>query len=159
MLALMNSIEIGDIGERWVYDQLVKRGYECIFMPSDCENCDILVIGDNGRRLPVEVKFARPTTRKGRKQPRWQFQIHETAQKMYSDWVLILVCQDSNKIRYPFIIPGQLVSERPHVQITSHPRVYSGWMSKYLDRWDVIDYLLGQEYRNGGLLLEQLEAA
>ena len=159
MFALMSTLELGDIGERWVYEQLVKRGYKCQFMPLDCQNCDILITGQNGRRLPVEVKFARPTTRKGRKSTRWQFQIHETAQRMHGDWVLILVCQDSKRTHYPFIIPGQLVSERPHVQITSHPKTYTGWMERYLNRWDIIDYLLDQEYKNGGLPLEQSEAA
>ena len=158
MLAIANMMNVAAKGEKWVYDQLVLKGYNAQFMPVNCANCDILITGDSGQRLPIEVKFARPTSRKAGTSPRWQFYISDTASDMIGDWVLVLVCQDSNKVLYPFIIPGQLVSERPHIQITSHPKVYRGWMSRYLNRWDVIDYLLNQEYRNGGLL-EQLEAA
>lgn len=144
-------------GERWVVDQLKKRGYKPTLYP-DFQNqaCDLEVNG-----LCIEVKIARPTLRirtlqSGSKvhYTRWQWCIHPTSLHMQGEWALVLLA-DTIKKTVPFIIPGSQVGDRTHLQITSHPDRYNGWLAEYRNAWDVISYLSQQTYLDNGPTYEQ----
>lgn len=149
---------IGFNGEQWVLDQLAARGYDVRFDPDfRNEGYDLVVNG-----LPTEVKFAHPTKRKRTTinragvvnelwYDRWQWHIHPTSHRL-TDWLLILVAEDRQEDKYPFIVPGGVVLDRVHIQLTSHPTKYNGWLAQFLNQWQMIDYLANGVYRNGGPL-------
>ena len=136
--------------ELWVVEQLRQRGHKTRLPDFFTPNCDIIVAG-----LPIEVKFAHPTRRANRTQVRWQFRVHPTAQQMTGEWAAVLVAQDEAMVRYAYIVPGSMFKDRTWAQITSHPTVYRGWLAKFLNRWDVIEYLSQETYRHQGPLLNQ----
>lgn len=155
MYNLSKTQTTGLYGEQWAYEQLQRRGHP-VKMVSDfkCQNCDLRI-----RDLPIEVKFAYPTMRRhhGKLKWRWQFFIHPTSQQMQQDWLLILIASDYNGFKYPYILPGHMLQGRNHVQITSHPAKFRGWLSYWLNRWSIVDYLLKKVYRHGGLLYHEWE--
>ena len=141
---------LGQQAEGWVMAQLRERGLSTYSSPSFTTVCCDLMVED----LPIEVKIANVTYRhyRNRDYRRWQWRIHETQKYHRREWVLILIAEYLGQY-YPFIMPGSMVNLRPHLQITSTPLAYSGWMAAWLNRWDVIEYLLSGVYRNGGPLL------
>lgn len=150
---------LGLHGERWAIQELSDRGHTVTVPDFSAPNCDLICDG-----LCVEVKYARPTTRlyRGKSRnifyTRWQWNIHQTAQAMQHDWGLILIAEDAENYLYPFILPGNLVGHREQVQITSHPTQYGGWLAQWLNRWDIIPYLVNGVYRDGGPLFHELES-
>lgn len=150
---------VGFGGEEWVFGKLQDKGYDPHWSEWDADCCDMTVRG-----LPVEVKFARPTSRliksgQGRKPyRRWQWFIHPTSQDIQGEWVLVLLAEDGLGHIYPFILPGSLVGHRTQIQITSHPDLYRGWMAQYLNRWDLIDYLAGEVYQDNGPLFDNWDS-
>jgi hypothetical protein len=144
-------------GEKWVYKQLKHMGYDVqqdhnFYTPS----LD-LRIGN----LPIEVKYANKTHRERRKSngnyvyyPRWQWFIHPTSHNLNAELCLILVASD-NGANFAYVMPGSVVNDRTQVQITSHPFIYNGWLAQWLNRWDVVQYLLNNTYQNGGPLYNQ----
>lgn len=152
----------GQAGEDWALGQLQKRGYKPILMHDfQTKACD-MKIGD----LCIEVKIAlltyraRKTNFKGLKvyYPRWQWYIHPTYKNLNEDWVLILIAQDNKLVRYPYILPGGMLQGRTHVQITSHPKKYSGWLADWRDEWGVIDFLRQKSYLDNGPTYHQWKA-
>ncbi|MFQ5580282.1 MAG: hypothetical protein ACE5FZ_06690 [Nitrospiria bacterium] len=149
---------VGLQGEQWVFKQLQNQGYSPWFVPHfHAKAQDIIVDG-----LPIEVKFANPTYRVKRNQagldvyyPRWQWLIHPTSHEQNDEWCLILVAQDEEEERWPFILPGSQVNKRNHLQLTSHPTRYRGWMAQYLNRWEMIEYLSRRIYQAGGPLFQE----
>lgn len=163
---LSNRQRVGFEGELWAYEQLEKRGY-LVTMATHCfeQNCDLRV-----GKLPIEVKVANQTWRKspqGAWFPRWQFSISTTASQMQADWVLILIARDKKGCCYPYILPGQSILNRRHLQITSHPTKFRGWLSHWFNNWSIVEYLEKKVYRDGPLFEKwdrcisppQLEAA
>lgn len=153
---------IGHKGEKWAFHELKARGYEVKFDPDFCrEGYDLVVNG-----LPTEIKFAHQTWRKRKRvnrnglvtehwYPRWQWQIHPTSRRL-TDWLLILVA-DVEGQRYTYVVPGAMVSNRTHIQLTSPPTKYTGWLAQWLNRWEIIEYLANGVYRNGGPLFHEWE--
>lgn len=142
--------QLGNISEKFILQELARRGYTVKLSPNFYDKNTDLVIGD----LPIEVKFAHKTYRyktladgSKKRYPRWQWNIHPTAGLMDGDWVLILVAKDAAGHQHIYVVPGGLVGDRPHIQLTSHPDIYRGWLSEWKNRFDVIDYLAGEEYR------------
>lgn len=160
MYSFSRNQRVGAEGEKWVIEQLQARGYDAKFDPDFYnEGYDIIVNG-----LPTEIKFAHQTRRKRvwtnrigvvleNWYDRWQWQIHPTSHRL-TDWLLILVA-DVNGDRYPYIVPGGIVLDRTHIQLTSHPNKYRGWLAAWLNRWEIIDYLANGVYQNGGPLFEE----
>lgn len=147
------SQAIGHRAERLVYMELQARNYHPQYYPNfNQEGCDLRVNG-----LPVEVKFAHKTRRycKGKRYHRWQWCIHPTSQKIHGDWLLILVAQTRPLENWFYVLPGSVAGDRTQIQLTSHPKKYSGWLSEWLNRWDVITYLSNGVYQNGGPLFHQ----
>lgn len=143
---------IGNIGEKWAFDKLVGMGYAPT--PTDylTQNCDFKI-----GNLPVEVKFANQTLQKRYYpsgeivyRPRWQWLVHPTAKGMEGDWLLILIARDQKGVNWSYVLPGGCVLDRVHIQITSHPTTYSGWLSGWLEQWLVISYLMQQTYLDDG---------
>lgn len=142
--------------EDWFLNLAIAKGYKPKLTRWGTENCDMIIMG-----LPIEVKAARPTVRyrKGKQYTRWQWNIHSSSQQMQGEWVLVLVAQDASGSRFTYIIPGSVIGGREHLQLTSHPDLYRGWIGQWRNRWDVIDYLSSEVYRDGGPLFEQWEVA
>lgn len=143
--------------EQWVIAQLTKQGYTPS-VPTDFAQtaCDAYVNG-----LCLEIKAAKRTKRYKKLASgevkaywRWQWQIHPTHKGEYA---LILVADTPQKKRFCFIVPGSVAGQRSHIQITSHPLKYQGWLSAYLEKWTVIDYLSQEVYKGNGPLFEQWE--
>jgi len=147
-LPLSRDQRVGLEAENWVFEQLTQRGYSPIIPPDFFKSaCDMHVNG-----LCVEVKVAKRTKRKQKLangkvklRDRWQWFIHPTHPK--TEYVLILVADDAKKNRYAFILSGSMVGERSHLQLTSHPEKYNGWMAAYRDKWSMIDFLASQAYK------------
>ncbi|NJN97909.1 MAG: hypothetical protein HC875_29460 [Anaerolineales bacterium] len=143
----------GMVGEWYVYQQLVKRGWSVKMMADFYhKNCDMKV-----GQLPIEVKYAKTTYRKKQRQglniyvARWQWFVHSSAQEMNDrDWVLVLIAEDQKKIKHPYILPGNLLDGRNHLQITSHPNKYTGWLNDWKGEWQVIEFLMQQSYLDNG---------
>lgn len=145
---------VGLEAERWTFDKLVKLGYSPEMSPDFLqEACDMTVKG-----LCVEVKVARLTYRKiklsktSKYYPRWQWHIHPTHK---GEFALILIADCPKSGRYVFVVPGSQVGSTQHLQLTSHPTKYAGWLAKYRDKWEVIDYLAKQVYHDNGPLFEE----
>ena len=141
--------QIGNIGERWVYDQLVKRGYDITMIPDYLAHCVDLKIGT----LPIEVKYARigyrrkinRNTGERKRYQRWQWNV---SQLDNNNRVLFLIAEDENGIKHPFIMPGSVMDTRVNFQIQRHPTEYMGFISGYLNAWETIDFLLEKQYHN-----------
>lgn len=151
----------GLIGERWAYEKLKRLGWPVKLMPDFGNHAYDMQIG----KLPIEVKYAQTTYRKKERQgltvhvPRWQWFIHPTYSKLDDrDWVLILIAEDQKRLKHPFILPGNLLDGRNHLQITSHPTKYSGWLSDWRNEWDVIEFLTQQTYLDDGPTYHQWKA-
>lgn len=144
----------GLVEEAWVYRKLIEQGYSPTQDPDFFDKSHDMRI----KGLPVEVKIAHPTTRivDGKPYTRWQFSIHPTTTAIRGEWCAVLVAQDRAGIKYPFIVPGSHIGDRSHLQITSHPSKYRGWLAEYKDRWDLIDFLVDEVYTDGGPLFHEL---
>lgn len=160
MYAFSRNQRTGLNGEQWLVDKLTDMGYDVKFDPDFYrEGYDCLVNG-----LPTEIKTANPTRRKRKWKnrigvvfenwyDRWQFHIHPTSHRL-TDWLLILIADDGQQ-KYVYIVPGGVVLDRTHIQITSHPTKYNGWLAQFLNQWQMIDYLANGVYRNGGPLFHE----
>jgi hypothetical protein len=157
---LSRDQDLGKIGEIWAYNELKKRGWPVKMMADFKEACCDMKIGN----LPIEVKYALPTYRvrkvKGLQihYARWQWFVHPTYESIKRDWVLILIAEDQKKIKYHYILPGNLLDGRNHLQLTSHPKKYGGWLNDWRDEWGVIDFLCQQSYLDGGPTYQQWKA-
>lgn len=145
--------------EQQVIQELEKRGYEA-HVPTNFSQkaCDAVVRG-----LCVEIKGAKRTKRtrvlsSGEVKSYWRYQ-WSLDQRPEGEFVLILVADTPQKKRFHFIVPGSQIGDRTHIQITSHPLKYQGWLSEYLEKWDVIDYLAGQIYLSNGPMFAEWERA
>lgn len=143
--------------EQSVIRELEKRGYEP-HVPTNFSQkaCDAVVRG-----LCVEIKGARRTKRtrvlsSGEVKTYWRYQ-WSLDQRPDGEFVLILVADTPQKKRFHFIVPGSQVGDRTQIQITSHPLKYQGWLSEYLEKWTVIDYLAGQIYLCNGPMFAEWE--
>lgn len=153
--------EYGSFGEKWVFDQLKQRGYSPkINSRYFAQNCDLFVLD-----MPVEVKIARQTNRRHKLNngldvlyPRWQWSVHDTAKEMNGEWILVLLAQTKTRI-FPYILPGSVIGDRNHLQITSHPDRYQGWLNQYRDKWSIIDYLAQQTYLDNGPTFQEWAAS
>ena len=141
--------QFGLYGERWVSRKLNDLGYKVSMLPDFCHPaCDLIIEGI----LPCEVKLARATTRKRKKSDgswtayrRWQWNVSAIQN---GDKVLILIAQDYDSMLYPFIMPANVMEFRPHFQITSHPKKYTGLIAPFLNNWSVVKFLLSKRYKS-----------
>lgn len=147
---------IGQAAQEWAIVKLQQQGYDVLAADFHNEGFDLQV-----DHLPIEIKFAHPTQRyrintSGFKvgYDRWQWNIHDTSHNINRDWCLILIAQDYDMVRFPFILPGGLVGNRNQIQITRHPNLYRGWLKPWLNRWEIITYLLDGTYQDGGPLFK-----
>jgi len=153
--------KLGNLGEAWVFDQLRQRGH-AVQRNTDFANAGYdMRIGE----LQIEVKYARQSYRMRWRRgepvrvPRWQWLVHTTSQQNGHNWVLILVAEDVQGHLYPYILPGNLVIPRQHLQLTSHPIVYRGWLNDWKDEWSVIPYLAQKIYAQNGPTYRQWRVA
>lgn len=135
-------------GERWVFNQLVRLGYKPTVPPYFNSTAYDFKIGN----VCVEVKTARQTVRRQKLKsgklanyPRWQWSFEATTLQLNSDWVAILVAEIGSQ-RVPYIVPGAIIGDRTHLQVTRHPDHFRGWLSLWRDQWQVITYLLQRSY-------------
>lgn len=139
---------IGNIGERWVYDQLKSRGYDVVTVSNYQSPCVDLTIGT----LPIEVKYSRISYRRKinkrtgevKRYQRWQWDVSKVHSN--GDLVLFLIAEDEAMVRHPFIMPGSVMAERIKFEIGRHPTQYKGLISGYLNAWETVDFLLEQSY-------------
>jgi hypothetical protein len=122
----------GLLAECWTVEQLCKRGYDAKLNREFTADYDILIDGI----LRCEVKIARNTlrlVRAGYRRPCWQFDLSRS--KQHQDMVFILICEDSQRYWYPFIVPSWFLFGRWGFNITSHPTIYHGMLANCLDNW------------------------
>jgi len=159
---LFSSENSGSLGEQWVYDQLRSRGHTVRRNTDTAHGCGHnMTIGD----LTIEYRFARQSYRvryrrgEAVRVPRWQWLIGGGCD------VVILVAEDTRPDQssagglYAYILPGSLVSPRQHLQLTSHPIVYRGWLNDWLNEWSVIPYLVQKIYAKNGPTYRQWRTA
>ena len=145
--------------EQWVIEKLTQKGYTPTIPTNFSETaCDAWIDG-----LCIEIKGARRTKRTAvlasgevKTYYRYQWSISPCHRQEYA---LILVAETPGRKRICFVVPGSQVGERTHLQITSHPLKYQGWLAQYREKWDVIDYLASQVYRGNGPMFENWEGS
>ena len=147
--------------ELWVAKALNKFGYDVTMPPDFYESCHDLTINN---KLCCEVKFARQgklvreLKTKTAEYPRWQWDVMSVSDK---DCVLVLIACDDNDIWHPFIMPSVVMSERVHFQINSHPKKYRGFISSFLGAWEVVEFMLSDDWARkpdltiGGLMSDE----
>ena len=149
MMHLSPKQKRGLFAEQWVYEELTARGYD-VTMPPDFQRecCDLIVNG----QTPVEVKWSAQNSRKRRNKagdwltyPKWSW---DTGKICQDEGLLILIAEDNLNIRYPYIMPMSLMHGRSSFEINSHPTAYRGVIKPFLDNWDVVKLVTGQEYKN-----------
>lgn len=126
-------------GEEWAAFELQARGYEVKVISDWNDQYDLLVNGI----LPVEVKRSRAYMRHirpGYHKPTWAFDVARIPQDQ--DFLLLLIAEDQHGQFWPHLVPSFHAFGRSSIAITSHPRVYKGYWSEYLNRWSVIDWLI-----------------
>lgn len=145
--------------EQWVIERLIEKGYSPK-VPTDFSQtaCDAWING-----LCVEIKGAKRTKRtrvlksgEVKVYYRYQWSISPCHKAEYA---LILVADTPGRKRICFVMPGSQVGERTHLQITSHPLKYKGWLAQYLEAWYLIDYLATQVYHNHGPMFKEWEGS
>jgi hypothetical protein len=139
----MTGYELGLEGERFVASLLYRAGLTVEMG----ESSDLLVEG-----VPVEVKAARPSNRGRGRQPEYQFSLrrirrngdHKTDHRKSA--LVVLLCYFSDDYDpVAFVIPSTRLGDRKMVKITSSlPWVYAGQWAKYLNDWDQLVWILGE---------------
>lgn len=149
----------GMAGELWAKMMLEKRGYS-VHMPNDFfeRQNDFIINGV----LPCEVKTSSPVSRWKKASngvykvyPRWVWNVQAIE---HDDRAVILIATTKSNGNFAFICPSALFVNRASVEITNDPQKYRGYLSAYLNRWDVIDGLLFKRYQ-GSKQLELLVVA
>lgn len=145
-------------GQKWemyAAQQLRARGYKVKMHPDFNQPSHDLTT--NG--LVTEVKYASATYRRytlksGQvvKYPRWQWRFSPVRRD--EDWIVVLIANDGDRL-FHFIVPGQLINDRLHIQITSHPGLYTGWLSNWLEQWELVHFLAEKLYKGKGTLTYQ----
>ena len=149
----MTSRKIQRQAEVWFLNEAIARGYKPRLTRWEPEPYAMMILG-----LPIDIRVALPTSRKskGNQYTRWQW--HIPPRKHKKDWILSLIAKDETGKMHVFIMPGAILEGKSHVQITSHPDEYSGRLSVWLNKWELINYF-GQEYKNGGPLFGEVEVS
>lgn len=139
--------KIGLDGEEWARRQLIARGYS-VHQPNNYfEPCKDLVINSV---LCCEVKISMPGQRRIRLKsgyafyPRWKWDVRAISSE---DRIVILIAA-SEHVNHAFICPSALFVDRVTVEITNRPDQYKGYLSKQLNNWAVVDYLLEERYKD-----------
>jgi hypothetical protein len=144
----------GVMAEQWVYQELLKRGYEARLISDFFADSDILIEGV----CHCEVKISRMTwryVRRGLYRPCWQFDLSRLPR--HRDSLVIIICQDGVGQWFPFVCPSWDFFGRYRVNITSHPTKYRGYLAQELDTWgNVADVLARNQKYNYQLPLEGL---
>lgn len=146
---------VGLAGERWAAAQLAQRGYSVHSISDWCADSDLLLESI----LPVEVKIARPGRRWAHGsvwRTNWMFDVARLPQSV--DSLAILICEDDQAARWPFVVPSWMLWGRATVSITSHPTRYRGRLAEYLHAWPVVDQVLDQRRRIAGQMVLPLFA-
>lgn len=139
--------------EQWVKAELEKLGYEVQMHPDwAAKSCDLIVNGV----LSVEVKKSNHrkrtyTTKAGDVREYDWFSVDVSKVDM-ADRVVVFVAEDEAGERFYYVIPGPVAGQRQSLALSSHPRKYSGFLSAFLENWDVVDYLLAKRYQQEGQL-------
>ena len=138
--------------EMYIARQLQARGYTVKM--ADKFTAKSIDMRANG--LPIEVKFANQTIRRQptaagiREYRRWQWHIANTRHLHKGhDWALVLIAAADGRL-YHYVVPGELAVSRPHIQLTSDPAAYGGWLSDWFEQWELIHYLSQRLYTDGG---------
>jgi len=115
---------------QWVKKQLKAHDHEIYRQKDVFGNTHYLVDGV----VPIRVHVSTMSLDQGRYQ-RWQW----TIKSDQPQGVIVLVAIDDQGDAYAFVVPAAKLLGQTHVQVTSHPTKYKGWLSLYLDEWRVID--------------------
>ena len=138
--------EIGLSGEIWTAKALGSMGYTVHMPPDFFAECHDLTVND---KLCVEVKLANQSRMKRQLKdgpayyPRWQWSVETVTAK---DCVLVLIAVDHAGIYHPFVMPSVVMAERVHFQINSHPKRYTGFISRFLGAWEVVEFMLNDNW-------------
>jgi hypothetical protein len=122
--------------EEWAMGELQRLGHNVRLISNFFDDFD-LIVDDS---LPVEVKAARVharPVRPGYYRPTYTFDVSNINQDY--DYVVILICEEPNALKWPYIVPSWLLQSRSSTSITSHPRSYNGQWAKYLNCWHTIN--------------------
>ena len=137
--------QFGFLAEVWAYNVLLSRGYQAKLIANFCADSDIMIDGC----CHCEVKISRQLrrcVRPGYYRPYWNFDLSRVPRNR--DSVVILVCQDGFGDWYPFVAPSWYFSRRYTVNITSHPKVYRGYLADTLNCWGNVADVLARVSKN-----------
>lgn len=134
--------QVGKIGERWVVEDLRRRGYTAEWIGKSSDY-DVLIEG----AVRAEVKSALLGRYRGNGY-RWQFSLRRHGLDVDED-LLFLLCYDDLDEPPPvavFIIPGNVLPRQlTQIDITSqNPREYRGKWQGYLDAWENVERVVGE---------------
>jgi hypothetical protein len=126
-MILSKQQQLGLFGEEWCLSNLFN-GFDCYCPVNFNYGYDFLLEGV----MPVEIKTSSEITKKraGRIRTRYAFDIGDV---FHPHGLTILLCLNSDI--FPFIVPNWFIAYRTHIEITSHPTVYQGWLKPFL--WNI----------------------
>lgn len=130
--------------EQWTARQLSEMGYHARLLSLWTADFDILI--DN--LLCCEVKISRSypcQTRPGCYRSTWRFDLSRLPGHL--DMIVILICEDTNQVWWPYIVPSWYFFGRTSANITSHPQKYRGYLAGCLNNWANVGLVMAQRQR------------
>lgn len=133
--------EFGRHGERWVVQELRRRGYTVELISANSDY-DLLVEG----QARVEVKSATLTNGSRDRGQRWQFSLRRHNLSLDEELLFLLCYHDLDAPLATFIIPNHaLDADLSKIDITNpDPTAYAGKWAQYLDDWDQVARVVSQ---------------
>lgn len=142
------NMEFSWIAERWVMEQLRKRGYGVRINPDYSARAWDLTL-DGGMRVEVKSSnrrlVASYVTRQGvvRRYPRYKWNCR-SIMGTTGEFPVVLIAHTLAGANRAFVVPASIIRGRGSLYptISNHPDKYGGWLAHYLDRWSVVAQIL-----------------
>lgn len=138
MLFTSNQL-FGNVGEELALAYLQAIGYHARLVSRYSDKLDIICEGVLG----VHVKISRPLsqyTKPGHFRTYWHFNVSNVPDNV--DSLIMLICQDSKKDYWYYLVPSWLIWQRMTVNITSHPLRYRGRLREFRDNRHIVAELI-----------------
>lgn len=137
--------DFGSFGEQFALHRLSLMGYR-VTNVSTTTNHDIEL--ESRHRIEVKAAMLSESGRPGRLW--WQFSFRRRGLLIDEDLLILLCYFDIDKDPVAFVIPGDGVNPLlKKITIPSNdPRDYRGKWSVYIERWDLIEKVVGRSPRS-----------
>lgn len=127
----MTSVQKGHYGEKYVNDELIKRGIDAKWY-GNYNPADFIL--SNGKT--IDVKYSSSPISAGIYNLAWRFNLHHHG--ILQTGIDYYICIIYHKAEItPFILPGRFINKYS-IRITSKD-IKNGIYDKYKDNWDLLN--------------------